>query len=57
MGGDDSQKLLPWRGIYSPPGRSKRPAQLKSTLYRKTCLHETLVLILLVPVRGQRRCD
>ena len=22
MGGDDSQKLLPWRGIYSSPGRS-----------------------------------
>ena len=21
MGGDDSQKLLPWRGAYSPPGR------------------------------------
>ena len=27
MGGDDSQKLLPWRGIYSSPGRSKPPAQ------------------------------
>jgi len=26
MGGDDSQKLLPWRGIYSSPGRSKPPA-------------------------------
>jgi hypothetical protein len=25
MGGDDSQKLLPWRGTYSPPGRSKPP--------------------------------
>jgi hypothetical protein len=23
MGGDDSQKLLPWRGAYSSPGRSK----------------------------------
>ena len=22
MGGDDSQKLLPWRGTYSSPGRS-----------------------------------
>ena len=21
MGGDDSQKLLPWRGTYSSPGR------------------------------------
>ena len=26
MGGDDSQKLLPWRGMYSSPGR-KPPAQ------------------------------
>jgi len=26
MGGDDSQKLLPWRGAYSSPGRSKPPA-------------------------------
>ena len=25
MGGDDSQKLLPWRGIHSSPGR-KPPA-------------------------------
>ncbi len=25
MGGDDSQKLLPWRGIDSSPGR-KPPA-------------------------------
>jgi hypothetical protein len=24
MGGDDSQKLLPWRGIYSPPGANLR---------------------------------
>ena len=29
MGGDDSQKLLPWRGAYSPPGRSKPPAHGK----------------------------
>jgi hypothetical protein len=28
MGGDDSQKLLPWRGIHSAPGR-KPPAQLR----------------------------
>jgi hypothetical protein len=28
MGGDDSQKLLPWRGIYSPPGR-KPPAHCR----------------------------
>src|SRR5665647_3971203 len=28
MGGDDSQKLLPWRGIHSSPGR-KPPAQLR----------------------------
>jgi hypothetical protein len=29
MGGDDSQKLLPWRGSYSPPGR-KPPARLQN---------------------------
>ena len=35
MGGDDSQKLLPWRGIRSSPGR-KPPAQLtKSTISLK----------------------
>ena len=28
MGGDDSQKLLPWRGSYSPPGR-KPPAHYR----------------------------
>ena len=32
MGGDDSQKLLPRRGVHSSPGR-KPPAQLtKSTI-------------------------
>ena len=25
MGGDDSQKLLPWRGSFSSPGRSRPP--------------------------------
>jgi hypothetical protein len=29
MGGDDSQMLLPWRGIHSSPGR-KPPAQLRN---------------------------
>ena len=29
MGGDDSQKLLPWRGIHSSPGR-KPPAHLQN---------------------------
>ncbi len=29
MGGDDSQKLLPWRGIHSPPGR-KPPAPVRN---------------------------
>ncbi len=31
MGGDDSQKLLPWRGIHSSPGR-KPPAQQINTV-------------------------
>lgn len=30
MGGDDSQKLLPWRGLQSSPGRGKPPAHLQS---------------------------
>ena len=29
MGGDDSQKLLPWRGLHSSPGR-KPPAYLQN---------------------------
>ena len=29
MGGDDSQKLRPWRGICSSPGRNKPPAHSK----------------------------
>ena len=35
MGGDDSQKLLPWRGLYSYPGRSHL-WHGKSTLYLNT---------------------
>jgi len=35
MGGDDSQKLLPWRGAYSSPGRSQPLVTAKSTLYLK----------------------
>jgi len=31
MGGDHSQKLLPWRGTYSSPGRSKPPAHREIT--------------------------
>jgi hypothetical protein len=29
MGGDDSQKPRPWRGIHSSPGHSKPPAHSK----------------------------
>lgn len=29
MGGDDSQKLLPWRGLHSSPGR-KTSGSLKN---------------------------
>jgi len=32
MGGDDSQKLTPWRGIHSPSGHSKPPAHSNSIL-------------------------
>jgi hypothetical protein len=37
MGGDDSQKLLPWRGLHSSPGR-KPPAQYKTTLAQRQLL-------------------
>ena len=40
MGGDDSQKLLPWRGIHSSPG-PKPPAH-----YRINTVTETTVGIL-----------
>ena len=43
MGGDDSQKLLPWRGIHSSPGRSKPPAHCKIKLYRSGDLGRTLL--------------
>ena len=36
MGGDDSQKLLPWRGIYSSPGRSKPPVLEINTLAQRS---------------------
>src|SRR5262249_26594350 len=32
MGGDDSQKLLPWRGIHSSPGRKPPPRYETNTL-------------------------
>jgi hypothetical protein len=36
MGGDDSQKLLPWRGIRSPPGRGKPPAHCRINTVTET---------------------
>jgi hypothetical protein len=36
MGGDDSQKLLPWRGIHSSPGR-KPPAHGEINTVTKKC--------------------
>ena len=38
MGGDDSQKLLPWRGIYSSPGR-KPPAHYEINTVTETAPH------------------
>ena len=32
MGGDDSLKLLPWRGSFSSPGRSRPPDQQINTV-------------------------
>ena len=37
MGGDDSQKLLPWRGIHSSPGR-KPPAHYEINNVTDTAL-------------------
>jgi hypothetical protein len=36
MGGDDSQKLLPWRGIHSSPGR-KPPAHGEINTVTENC--------------------
>src|SRR5207247_6803285 len=36
MGGDDSQKLLPWRGICSSPGR-KPPAHYEINTVAENC--------------------
>ena len=43
MGGDRSQKLLPWRGEYSSPGRSKPPAYGKINTLSETGLGDFLV--------------
>ena len=37
MGGDDSQKLLPWRGVHSSPGR-KPPANYETNNVTDTAL-------------------
>ena len=44
MGGDDSQKLLPWRGIYFPSG-----AQTSGSNYEINNVTETAVGISWVP--------
>src|SRR5260370_13339113 len=36
MGGDDSQKLLPWRGIHSSPG-PKPPAHYEFNTVAENC--------------------
>ena len=41
MGGDDSQKLLPWRGSYSSPGR-KPPAYSKINTLTDNCGGDTV---------------
>jgi hypothetical protein len=55
MGGDDSQKLLPWRGIHSPPGR-KPPAQLRINTLTQTGSSDFGVSDFL-PVRSVRTED
>lgn len=54
MGGDDSQKLLPWRGAYSSPGRSKPPAHCEiNTL---TQMPETPGSTMQLETRGAPLC-
>jgi hypothetical protein len=36
MGGHDSQRLLPWRGIHSSPGPRKPPAHHRITNLTQT---------------------
>jgi hypothetical protein len=36
MGGDDSQKLLLWRGNDSPLGHSKPPAHLQNQQFNRS---------------------
>ena len=43
MGGDDSQKLLPWRGSHSSPGHSKPPALLQN----QHCSAKAVCLVIL----------
>ncbi len=38
MGGDDSQKLRPWRGTISSPGRSRPPAHNRINTVAQTQL-------------------
>jgi hypothetical protein len=42
MGGECSQKLRPWRGRDSSPGRSNLRLSRKSTLYRKDLVQRVM---------------
>ena len=41
MGGDDSQKLRPWRGTYSSPGHTSTPAHGNVIPLAQTPPHRT----------------
>ena len=51
MGGDDSQKLLPWRGAYSSPGR-KPPAHCRINNVTETAVGISPVASTTIPRRS-----
>lgn len=54
MGGDDSQKLLPWRGLHSSPGR-KPPAYLQNNTLAQRHLISAVGCV--TPLPGVGRCQ
>jgi hypothetical protein len=52
MGGDCSQKLRPWRGADSSPGRSKPPAQSKINTLSENLARGFTLLAFLFPDEG-----
>ena len=51
MGGDDSQKLMPWRGAYSSPGRSRPPAYSRDQHLSQSAFVRALELDIVIGVQ------